>query len=59
MELNVVFIDLKCRRLQTSPADLEKHLTFVFFLWVDFLRIFENITFFEILFYLIMVGYTL
>ena len=31
-----IFIELKCRWLQTSLADLEKHLTFVFFLWVDF-----------------------
>ena len=29
--LNVVFIELKCRRLQTNLDDLEKHLTFVFF----------------------------
>ena len=46
--LNICFIEFKCRLLQTSLADMEKHLTFVFFLRVDFLRIFENITFFEI-----------
>ena len=47
--LSIVSIKLKCRWLQTDLADLKKHQTFVFFLWVDFfLCIFENITFFEI-----------
>ena len=46
--LSVVFIELKCRLLQTGLADLKKHQTSVFFLRVDFLRIFKNITFFEI-----------
>ena len=46
--LRVVFISLKGRWLQTGLADLKKHQTSVFFLRVDLLRIFENITFFEI-----------
>ena len=46
--LSVVFIELKCRWLQTGLADLKNHQTNVIFLRVDFLRIFENITFFEI-----------
>ena len=46
--LIVVFIELKGRWLQTGLADLKKHQTSVFFLRVDLLRIFENITFFEI-----------
>ena len=45
--LNIFFIELKCMLLQTGLIDFEKHLTFVFFLRVDFLRIFENITFLE------------
>ena len=47
--LSIVSIKLKYRRLQTGLADLKKHQTFVFFLWVDFLCIFENITFFRFL----------
>ena len=46
--LSVVFIELKDRWLQTGLADMKKHQTSVFFLRVEFLRIFENITFFEI-----------
>ena len=48
MGLNVVFIELKCMRLQTSLADgLEKTLNMRIFSMGRFLRIFENITFFE------------
>ena len=47
--LSVVFIELKGRWLPTGLAHLKKtHQTSVFFLRVDFLRIFENITLFEI-----------
>ena len=48
--LRVVFIELKGRWLQTGPAYLKKNTKHLyFFLRVDFLRIFENITFFRFL----------
>ena len=44
---SVVFIELKCRWLQTGLADLESTKHLYFFLMVDVLCILENITFFE------------
>ena len=46
--LSIVFIESKGRWLQAGLVDLKKHQTSVFFLRVDLLHIFENITFFEI-----------
>ena len=45
MILSAFQIDLKCRWLQASLADLEKHQTLAFLLMVDFLRIFKILHF--------------
>ena len=39
--LCAVFIDLKCRRLQSSVADLKKHQKLEILLWINVLHILE------------------
>ena len=41
MILSAFLINLKCRWIQSSLADLKKHQTLVFLLMVDFLLIFK------------------